>query len=115
MSVKNLEIKSSILFNLVFAKKFCFFFLITDLKFLIPAVIGQILIPTAEFSIHTGIATKEAKAEMETHRVIVGAKISRCSIEVQVQVFLCFFLVIISLYFDSSKGRLLVPSIFLLI
>ena len=97
MSVKNLEIKSLILFNLVFANKYCFiilfsfFFLITDLKFLIPAVIGQILIPTAEFSIHTGIATKEAKAEMEAHPVIVGAKISRCSIEVQVQVFLCFF------------------------
>ena len=47
------------------------FFLIIDLYFLIPAVIAQIFNPIAEIVIPIGIATKEAKAEMKTHPVIV--------------------------------------------
>ena len=37
-------------------------FFITDLYFLIPAVIAQIFIPTAELAIPTGIAINEANA-----------------------------------------------------
>ena len=64
------------LFNLDFANNtilscFFFFFLIIDLYFLIPAVIAQIFNPIAEIVIPIGIATKEAKAEMKTHPVIV--------------------------------------------
>ena len=33
----------------------------------------------AELSISTGIPAEEAKAEIETHPVIVEAKISKCS------------------------------------
>ena len=43
-----------------------------DLHFLIPAVITQIFNPISELSvIAIGAPTKEAKAEMETHPVIV--------------------------------------------
>ena len=48
-----------------------FFFLIIDLYFLIAAVVIQIFNPPAELVIAIGIPTKEAKAEMETHLVIV--------------------------------------------
>ena len=48
-----------------------FFFLIFDLYFLIQ--IAELVIPT-------GIPTKEAKAEMETHPVIVEITISKWSI-----------------------------------
>ena len=41
------------------------------LHFLIPAVITQIFNPVAELVTPIGIPTKEAKAEMETHPVIV--------------------------------------------
>ena len=56
------------LFNLDFANDnilscFFFVFLITDLYFLIPAVINTI----AELVIPIGIPTKEARAEMERH------------------------------------------------
>ena len=73
------------LFNLEFAHNtvlshFFFFFLIIELYFLIPTVIAQILNPTAELIIPIGIATKEPKAEMETHLVTVEIKISKCSI-----------------------------------
>ena len=51
-----------------------------DLCFLIPAVIAQIFNLIAELVIPIGIPTKEAKAEMETHPVIVEAKIRKCSI-----------------------------------
>ena len=44
------------------------------------AVIPQIFNSTAELVIPTGIATKEAKAEMESHPVTVEIKISKCSI-----------------------------------
>ena len=73
------------LFNLDFANNtilscFFFFFLIIDLYFLIPAVITQIFNPIVELAIPIGIPTKEAKAEMETHPVIVEPKIRKCSI-----------------------------------
>ena len=57
-----------------------FVFLIIDLYFLIPAVITQIFNPIAELVIPTGISTKEAKAEMETHPVTAEIKISKFSI-----------------------------------
>ena len=73
------------LFNLDFASNtilscFFFFFLIIDLYFLIPTVIAQIFNPIEELVIPTGIPTKEAKAEVETHPVIVQAKTRKCSI-----------------------------------
>ena len=71
----------------------CFFpfFLIIDLYFLIPAVIAKVFNPTAEIVIPTGIPTKEAKAEVETHPVNVKAKISRCFISFKVaRTFSCF-------------------------
>ena len=45
-----------------------------DLYFSIPAVIAQIFDPAAEFAMLIGIATREAKAEIETHPVTVEAK-----------------------------------------
>ena len=76
---------TSVLFNLDFANNtilscFFFFFLITDLHFLIPAVIAQILNPIAELVIPTGTPSEEAKAEVEIHPVIVEAKKRKCSI-----------------------------------
>ena len=73
------------LFNLGFANNtvlscFFFFFLISDLQILIPAVIAQIFNPIAELVTPIAIPTKEAKAEMETHPVIVEAKMRKCSI-----------------------------------
>ena len=70
------------LFNLDFAENtilLCFFFLflIIDLYFLTPAVIAQTFNPIAKLVITTGISTKEAKAEMETHPVIVEPKITK--------------------------------------
>ena len=67
--MKDLEIKTSMLFNFDFLKDsilscFFFFFLIIDLYFLIPAVIAQSFNPIAELVIPKGIPTKEAKAEM---------------------------------------------------
>ena len=58
------------LLNLDFADNsvlpwFCFFFLIIDLYFLIPAAIAQIFNPTAKFMIPIGIPIKDAKAEIE--------------------------------------------------
>ena len=73
------------LFNLDFASNtilscFFFLFLIIDLYFLIPTVIAQIFNPIEELVIPVGIPTKEAKAEIETHPVIVQAKTRKCSI-----------------------------------
>ena len=73
------------LFELDFAKNtilscFFFFFLISDLYLLIPAVITQNFNPIAELVIPIGILTKEAKAEMEMHPVIVEIKMSQWSI-----------------------------------
>ena len=84
-SIKALEIKIFTLFNLDFVNNtilscFFLFFLIIDLHFLIPAVIAQIFHPIAELLVPTGIPTKEAKGEMETHSLTVEIKISKCSI-----------------------------------
>ena len=84
-SVKALEIKTSILFNWDFANNTilaCFFLLLLfiDLYFLIPANITQILYLIAELVIPIGIPTKEAKADMETHPVIVEITIREWSI-----------------------------------
>ena len=59
---------------------FFFFFLIIALYFLISTVIRQIFNSIAELLIPIGIPTKEAKAEMKTHPVIVEAKIRKCPI-----------------------------------
>ena len=56
---------------------FLFLFLFIDLYFLISAVITQIFNPIA---ILIGVPMKEAKAEMETHSVIVEITISVWSI-----------------------------------
>ena len=73
------------LLNLDFAKDtilscFFLFFFIIDLRFLIPAVITQIFNPITKLVIPIGTPTKEAKAEMETHPVIVEIAISESSI-----------------------------------
>ena len=71
------------LFNLYFANNnilSCFFFLIIDLCFLIPAVITEIFNPIAELVIPIRISTIEAKREMETNPLTVGVKISKCSV-----------------------------------
>ena len=77
-SIKAFKIKTFMLFNLDFANNTilsCFFFLILDLKFLIPAVIAQLFNPIAELVIPIRIPIKEAEAEIEIHPVIVEAKI----------------------------------------
>ena len=56
--------------------QFFFFFL----NILIAAVIAQVFNPIAEPVIPIGIPTEEAKAEIETHPVIVEPKIRKCSI-----------------------------------
>ena len=56
---------------------FLVFLLIIDLSVLISIVLAQIFSSTAELEITTGIATKEAGTEMETHSAIVEDKISR--------------------------------------
>ena len=73
------------LFNLDFANKtillcFFFFFLIIGLYFLIPVAIVQIFNPIAELVIPRGIPSKEAKAEIKIHPVIVEAKVRKRSI-----------------------------------
>ena len=85
ISIKVLEIKTSMLFNLDFANNtilscFFFFFLFIDLYFLIPAVIAQIFYPIAELEIPIEIPSKEENTEIEIHPVIVEAKIRKCSI-----------------------------------
>ena len=73
------------LFNRYFANNTilsCFFrfFLIFDLYFLTAVVITQNFNPFVELAVLIGIPTKEAKAEMETHPVIVEDAISKWSI-----------------------------------
>ena len=55
-------------------------FIFIDLYFLILAIIAQVFNPVTELVIPIGISTKEAEAEMETHPVVVKAKIRKCSI-----------------------------------
>ena len=57
-----------------------FFFLVIDLFFLIPAAIEKTFSPTAELAIPIGIATKEAKVEIETHPVTIEVGINKYSI-----------------------------------
>ena len=73
------------LFNLDFASNtilscFFLFFIFIDLCFLILAAIMQIFTPIAELVISLEIPTKKAKAEMETHPIIVENIINECSI-----------------------------------
>ena len=84
-SIKALEIKTSMLFNLDFAKNTILscllsFLLIIDLYFLIAAVIAQIFNPIAELVIPIGVPIKEVKTGIKIHPVIVEAKIRKCSI-----------------------------------
>ena len=59
--------------------------------FLIPAAIAQIFNPIVELVIPIGISSKEAKTGIQIHRVIVEAKIRKCSIWFGVvRTFLCF-------------------------
>ena len=80
-SIKVLEIKPSMVFNLDFANNtvpscFCFFFLIiVDLYFSIPATVAKSFNPIVELVIPIGITMKEAKAEIEVHPVTEEAKI----------------------------------------
>ena len=57
---------------------FFLFFLFIYLCILIPAVTTQISNPMAEFVIPTGISTKEAKAEIETHLITEEITIIKC-------------------------------------
>ena len=97
--IKAQEIKTSILFNLVFANNtilscFFFFFLIINSYFLIPVVIAQIFILTAVLVIPKGIPAKKAKAEVETHQVTAKAKVSKRSIKLKVvPTFVCFLFI----------------------
>ena len=73
------------LFDLDFANNnilstFFLIFLIVDLCLLIPAVVTQIFNPIVELAIPLGIQAKEAKAEMETHPVIVEITVTEWSI-----------------------------------
>ena len=82
---------------------FLFLFLIIGLYFSIPAVITQIFI-VAELAIPTGIPTKEAKAEIETHPVSEEAKISKCWVQFKMlQFFLCFLLINSFCFISSMK------------
>ena len=56
------------------------FFLVIDSYYLTAAVIAQILNPITELVIPIGIPTKEAKAEIEIHPVIVEPKMRKCSV-----------------------------------
>ena len=68
-SIKAVEIKTLIVFNLVFANNIlsCFsvFFMIIDLYFLIHAMISQVFISTTELAIPIGTPTNEANAETD--------------------------------------------------
>ena len=80
-SIHVLEIKTSKVFNSVFATQtilscFFFFFVINDLNFLISVVIELIFVPTEELKISIWIPTKEAKVGIETHPITTGAKIN---------------------------------------
>ena len=95
-SVKTLEINTSVLYNLVFANNAIlscyFFFLIFDSYFLLATVIVKIFNLIAELVIPIGIASKEAKAGIETHSVIAEVKIRNFSIYFKiVKNFLCSY------------------------
>ena len=69
------------IFKLFFANNtvlscFFFFFLLIDLYSLIPALIAEIFVVIAELAIPTGVPTKGATAEIETHPVTAEAGIT---------------------------------------
>ena len=71
MSLKSIEIRSSIISNFVFPNStilssFSLLFLIIDLYILIPVVIAQIFNPTVELVMPTGMQTNEANTEILT-------------------------------------------------
>ena len=73
------------LFKLDFANNtilssFFLLFLIIDLYLLVAVIITQIFKSIVELTIPIEILTKEAKAEIEAHPVIVEIAISQCSI-----------------------------------
>ena len=75
-SFKALEIKTLIVFNLVFANNTIFYhalflFLNYRLIFLIPAVIAQIFNPIVELVTAIGVSSKQAKPKIETKLVKV--------------------------------------------
>ena len=79
-----LKIKTSVLFNLIFANNtilsclfFCFNYWLVLSKYLL---IAQGFNPTAELVIPIEISTKEAKADIVTHPVTLEARKSKCSI-----------------------------------
>ena len=79
-SIKALEIKTFMLFDLDFANTIlsCFFPLIIGLYFLITAAIAQIFNPILKLVILIGLPIKEAIAETEIHQVTAEAKIRKC-------------------------------------
>ena len=84
-SIKALEIKTFMLFDLDFDSDIIvsylfLFFLFINLCFLIPAVITQVINPVAELVIPIGPPTKKANTKMETNPVIAEIKISECSL-----------------------------------
>ena len=84
-SIKALEIKIFVLFNLDFDNNailscFSFFFLIINLYILIATTIAQIFKPIPELVIPIGKPSKGAKAEIEMHSVIIEVKIRKCLI-----------------------------------
>ena len=74
--IKELKIKTSTLFSLVFANNA--FFIMLLFLFMNYWLIVQIFNPTAELVIPIGIPTKEAKAEIQADPVTEDK--SRCSI-----------------------------------
>ena len=90
--INALEIKTSTVFNLFLSNNIhsnnillsFFLFLIIDLNLLIIAVAAQIFILIAKPTIPTGIITKKAKAEIEMQTITVEAKITKCSIVLQI-------------------------------
>ena len=73
------------LFNLDFANNtilscFFFYFFIIDLDLIIPPATEHIFYSVEELVIPIGIQIKEAKAEIETHPVVVEAIIRTCPI-----------------------------------
>ena len=81
-SIKALESRTSLLFNLKFAVQFYnayfFFFSINNLHFLISAVITLAFNTTSKLVISIGMQTKEAKSGTETDPVTVEIKTSKC-------------------------------------
>ena len=101
--MKVLEIKTSMLFNSDFANNtilscFFFFFLIIDLYFSIHAVIVHIFNSIAELVIPIGKPTKEAKAEIEIHPVIVEPKKESAQYNLELYKPICAFYS--SIHFD---------------